>query len=184
MQMRQEEPNNKIMRKGWTMKETIALFEAVKIHGTDWSRIVEILPGRSMDSVRNHWFRSQKRSVDEHPGIVLSPRALRPLAFSPSPTLYDSTPPHSVSSKLTRSPPPFGRRAPWYCVEPTSSPPPYLLTQPAIVRFNTSPFLQRPTSHTRRLLLMPRSPSRPNFRVKPARTHPEKNIVCGLRKKT
>jgi len=99
MQMRQEEPNNKIMRKGWTMKETIALFEAVKIHGTDWSRIVEILPGRSMDSVRNHWFRSQKRSVDEHP--VQNSRDLRPLSVDEHPASHESHTTLAADAKIT-----------------------------------------------------------------------------------
>lgn len=56
---------NPIIRKdAWTLEEELALMRAHQIHGNKWAEIAKLLPGRTDNSIKNHWNSSLRKKLD------------------------------------------------------------------------------------------------------------------------
>ena len=49
----------------WLPSEDLLLLSAVRSFGAQWDRISTLLPGRTMDGVRNRWYRLQKNTAQQ-----------------------------------------------------------------------------------------------------------------------
>ncbi|XP_077239035.1 transcription factor MYB3R-3-like [Tasmannia lanceolata] len=56
---------NPIIKKdAWTLEEELALMHAHQMHGNKWAEIAKVLPGRTDNSIKNHWNSSLKKKLD------------------------------------------------------------------------------------------------------------------------
>ncbi|KAL6569482.1 hypothetical protein OROMI_013996 [Orobanche minor] len=55
--------NPELNKSAWTKEEEKTLINAHSVYGNKWSEIAKILPGRSENSVKNHWNCSLKRKI-------------------------------------------------------------------------------------------------------------------------
>ncbi|KAL6494033.1 hypothetical protein OROGR_031942 [Orobanche gracilis] len=55
--------NPELNKSAWTKEEEKTLINAHSVYGNKWSEIAKILPGRSKNSVKNHWNCSLKRKI-------------------------------------------------------------------------------------------------------------------------
>ncbi|KAI3444593.1 hypothetical protein Pfo_001258 [Paulownia fortunei] len=58
--------NPEINKAAWTKEEEMILINAHGAYGNKWSEIAKILPGRTENSVKNHWNCSLKKKLDNY----------------------------------------------------------------------------------------------------------------------
>ncbi|XP_021886824.1 transcription factor MYB3R-3 isoform X2 [Carica papaya] len=56
--------NPDIKKDAWTLDEELALMNAHRVHGNKWAEIAKVLPGRTDNSIKNHWNSSLKKKLD------------------------------------------------------------------------------------------------------------------------
>ncbi|KAI4318985.1 hypothetical protein MLD38_032637 [Melastoma candidum] len=56
--------NPDIKKDAWTLEEELALMNAHRIYGNKWAEIAKVLPGRTDNSIKNHWNSSLKKKLD------------------------------------------------------------------------------------------------------------------------
>ncbi|XP_030475601.1 transcription factor MYB3R-3 [Syzygium oleosum] len=70
--------NPDIKKEAWTLEEELALMNAHRAHGNKWAEIAKVLPGRTDNSIKNHWNSSLKKKLD----FYLATGKLPPVAKS------------------------------------------------------------------------------------------------------
>ncbi|KAG0455815.1 hypothetical protein HPP92_023603 [Vanilla planifolia] len=58
--------NPSINKEAWTQEEEIALIHAHQIYGNKWAELTKFLPGRSDNSIKNHWNSSVKKKLESY----------------------------------------------------------------------------------------------------------------------
>ncbi|KAF8048430.1 hypothetical protein N665_2518s0007 [Sinapis alba] len=58
--------NPAINKNAWTQEEELTLIRAHQIYGNKWADLMKFLPGRSDNSIKNHWNSSVKKKLDSY----------------------------------------------------------------------------------------------------------------------
>ncbi|KAK9683723.1 hypothetical protein RND81_10G160700 [Saponaria officinalis] len=58
--------NPGIKREAWTQEEELVLIRAHELHGNKWAELTKYLPGRTDNSIKNHWNSSVKKKIDSY----------------------------------------------------------------------------------------------------------------------
>ncbi|EXB82278.1 Myb-related protein 3R-1 [Morus notabilis] len=58
--------NPAINKEAWTQDEELALIRAHQIYGNKWAELTKFLPGRTDNSIKNHWNSSVKKKLDSY----------------------------------------------------------------------------------------------------------------------
>ncbi|CAN1346888.1 Transcription factor MYB3R-1 [Linum perenne] len=58
--------NPSINKEAWTQDEELTLIRAHQIHGNKWAELTKYLPGRTDNSIKNHWNSSVKKKLDSY----------------------------------------------------------------------------------------------------------------------
>ncbi|CAN8327056.1 unnamed protein product [Cochlearia groenlandica] len=64
--------NPGINKNAWTQEEELTLIRAHDIYGNKWAELMKFLPGRSDNSIKNHWNSSVKKKLESyiHSGLL------------------------------------------------------------------------------------------------------------------
>ncbi|PON92007.1 GAMYB transcription factor [Trema orientale] len=69
--------NPDIIRSPWTEEEELTLIQVQQSYGNKWAEIAKILPGRTENSIKNHWNSSVKRKLTYQTESDSDPRSRR-----------------------------------------------------------------------------------------------------------
>lgn len=58
--------NPGINKDAWTQEEEITLIHAHRMYGNKWAELTKFLPGRTDNSIKNHWNSSVKKKIDSY----------------------------------------------------------------------------------------------------------------------
>ncbi|KAF4348425.1 hypothetical protein F8388_015736 [Cannabis sativa] len=58
--------NPAINKEAWTQEEELALIRAHQVYGNKWAELTKFLPGRTDNSIKNHWNSSVKKKLDSY----------------------------------------------------------------------------------------------------------------------
>lgn len=58
--------NPNISKEAWTQEEELTLISAHQIYGNKWAELTKFLPGRTDNSIKNHWNSSVKKKLDSY----------------------------------------------------------------------------------------------------------------------
>ncbi|KAI4379922.1 hypothetical protein MLD38_006159 [Melastoma candidum] len=58
--------NPAINKEAWTQEEELVLIRAHQVHGNKWAELTKFLPGRTDNSIKNHWNSSVKKKLDSY----------------------------------------------------------------------------------------------------------------------
>ncbi|KAL6330927.1 hypothetical protein AAG906_009355 [Vitis piasezkii] len=58
--------NPAINKEAWTQEEELALIHAHQIYGNKWAELTKFLPGRTDNSIKNHWNSSVKKKLESY----------------------------------------------------------------------------------------------------------------------
>nr|XP_043639348.1 transcription factor MYB3R-4 [Erigeron canadensis] len=58
--------NPEINKEAWTQEEEIMLIQAHQVYGNKWAELTKFLPGRTDNSIKNHWNSSVKKKLDTY----------------------------------------------------------------------------------------------------------------------
>ncbi|KAJ3703591.1 hypothetical protein LUZ61_007296 [Rhynchospora tenuis] len=91
--------NPNINKEAWTQDEEIMLIHAHSIHGNKWAELTKYLPGRTDNSIKNHWNSSVKKKINSYTAMGL---------LSQGPPQFPSTdstlhPQHGIPNNTTPS---------------------------------------------------------------------------------
>lgn len=85
--------NPGINKEAWTQEEEITLIHAHRMYGNKWAELTKFLPGRTDNSIKNHWNSSVKKKIDSYmsAGLLAQVSCLplieHPVHFNSSPAM-------------------------------------------------------------------------------------------------
>ncbi|XP_050213777.1 transcription factor MYB3R-3 [Mercurialis annua] len=74
--------NPDIKKDAWTLEEEMELMNCHRVHGNKWAEIAKVLPGRTDNSIKNHWNSSLKKKLDFYLATGRLPPVIKSDVFS------------------------------------------------------------------------------------------------------